>query len=97
MDKRRYVDFAEVFCGAKGITLAVEKCRMKAAEGFDKRLVSYGRHWNLQGNYEQHLIYWIIAKGLKPYAVHIATPCTELGVLGARQPGKDSLLCIKVT
>ena len=70
---------------------------MKAAEGFDKRLVSYARRWNLQGSYEQYLIYWMIAERLKPYAVHIATPCTELGVLGARQPVQVSLLCIKVT
>ena len=47
------VDFAEIFCGAKGITFAVEGCRMRAAAGFDKRLVSYGRSWNLQDSYEQ--------------------------------------------
>ena len=85
------------FAELRGITFAVKGCRMKAAEGFDKRLVSYGRSRNLQESYEQYLIYWIITVGLKPDAVHIATPCTELGKLGTRKPGKDSMLCVVAT
>ena len=68
---------------------------MRAAEEFDKGLVSYGR--NLHDSYEQYLIYWMIAEGLKPYAVRIATPCTELGRLGTRTLGKNSIFCVVAT
>ena len=39
----------------------------------------------------------MFAEGLKPYGVHIATPCTELGKLGTRKPGKDSMSCVVAT
>jgi len=88
-----FVDFVEIFCGDRGITFAVQKSGMIAAEGFDRKLVSYGKSWDIQDSYEQYLIYWMIAKGLKPYAVHIATPC--LG--SSMESGLDTMICIQVT
>jgi hypothetical protein len=87
------VDFVEIFCGDRGITFAVQKHGMVAAEGFDRNLVTYGKSWDIQNSREQYLIYWMIAKGLRPYAVHIATPRAETST----KSGMDTMICIQVT
>ncbi len=68
------VDFVEVFCGSRGLTFAVQKHGMTAGEGFDRTLSTYGRSWNINTKRDQYLLYWMILKGLRPYAVHFATP-----------------------
>ncbi len=72
------VDFVEVFCGSRGLTFAVQKKGIEAGEGFDRRRAAYGRSWEIEDSRDQYLLYWIIAKGLRPYAVHIATPCVTM-------------------
>ena len=41
------VDFLEVFCGYREFTIAVYECGATVGEGIDKRVISYGKTWDL--------------------------------------------------
>jgi hypothetical protein len=91
------VDFVEVFCGTRGLTFAVRNIGLEAGEGFDRQLATYGRRWDIEDSADQYLLYWMISSGLRPYAIHIATPCLSIFSEdeGVRKIGTE--LCVQIT
>ena len=72
-----YVDFLEVFCGCHEFTLRIRECGLTAGEGLDSQMISYGQVWPLHVESVRRQAAWVIAEGLRPKAVHCATPCNK--------------------
>ena len=79
-----HVDFLEIFCGCQELTFRIREAGLKAAEGLDSRLVSYGQVWPLHLESTRKEAAWLVCHGLRPLAVHTGTPCTHLCAIGLR-------------
>ena len=77
-----YVDFAELFRGFGEATIRVREAGCTAAEGFDKYAITYDRCWHLDNKGDQCDCAWLLVYSLRPKAVHLGTPCTDMCLIG---------------
>ena len=79
-----YVDFAELFRGFGEATIRVREAGCTAAEGFDKHAITYNRCWCLEQKKDQRDCAWLIVYQLRPYVIHLGTPCTNMSQMGKK-------------
>ena len=95
--EKETVEFLEVFSGFCELTFRVSEMGIKAGEGIDGSVVSYGRCWWLTDESTVKDFAWLVTRVLRPRAIHAGTPCTHLSVLGNRDYPESSRQLVDLT
>ena len=90
-EESRQVDFVEVFCGFQELLLRVREAGLKAADGFDSKVMSYGQTWCLDDKENQRLCAWLLVDVLEPLAVHLGIPCTHMSNIGLKDHAENQV------
>ena len=91
MGCRRVCDFLEVFDGQAALSRGVKRQGLCVAPGIDRCRETYRRHWDLRTSRDQVVLAGLIVEVLKPLVIHLGIVCTQMCVIGNKQPDPESL------
>jgi hypothetical protein len=89
-------DFLEVFTGHCNLTTAAQRVWIRAGEPIDQEYGAYGVSWDLADKRDQQRFAYLVCERLRPAAIHVATPCTEMCVIGNQTPSPSTKALVEL-